>query len=101
MNNLSSIVSPSPLRLAPIRLAARTYSKQEVALRWFCTDSTTSLYVKRNAVRQMRSYIRRNPDLEEALITMGYTATSKTISWGVVQLLLSHYTHLPIEVCER
>ena len=48
-------------------IEARPYATQEVALKWFSIEGNITSNPKQNAVRNMRNYIKRHRDLQEAL----------------------------------
>ena len=81
------IRKPTPQEELCYSLEARPYATQEVALKWFSIEGNITSNPKQNAVRNMRNYIKRHRDLQEALAREGYRSYMRSLSPVLVQLI--------------
>ena len=77
-------------------LEARPYATQEVALKWFSIEGNITSNPKQNAVRNMRNYIKRHRDLQEALAREGYRSYMRSLSPVLVQLIVTHRSKMKV-----
>ncbi len=77
-------------------IEARPYATQEVALKWFSIEGNITSNPKQNAVRNMRNYIKRHRDLQEALAREGYRSYMRSLSPVLVQLIVAHRSKMKV-----
>jgi hypothetical protein len=77
-------------------IEARPYATQEVALKWFSIEGNITSNPKQNAVRNMRNYIKRHRDLQEALAREGYRSYMRSLSPVLVQIIVTHRSKMKV-----
>ncbi len=90
------IRKPTPQEELCYSLEARPYATQEVALKWFSIEGNITSNPKQNAVRNMRNYIKRHRDLQEALAREGYRSYMRSLSPVLVQLIVTHRSKMKV-----
>ncbi|MFC2269596.1 MAG: DUF4248 domain-containing protein, partial [Porphyromonas endodontalis] len=90
------IGKPTPQEELCYSLEARPYATQEVALKWFSIEGNITSNPKQNAVRNMRNYIKRHRDLQEALAREGYRSYMRSLSPVLVQLIVTHRSKMKV-----
>ena len=90
------IRKPTPQEELCYSLEARPYATQEVALKWFSIEGNITSNPKQNAVRNMRNYIKRHRDLQEALAREGYRSYMRSLSPVLVQIIVAHRSKMKV-----
>ena len=90
------IRKPTPQEELCYSLEARPYATQEVALKWFSIEGNITSNPKQNAVRNMRNYIKRHRDLQEALAREGYRSYMRSLSPVLVQHIVAHRSKMKV-----
>lgn len=88
----------NPLEERHYSLEARPYATQEVALKWFSIEGNITSNPKQNAVRNMRNYIKRHQDLQEALYQEGYRTYMRSLSPVLVQHIVAHRSKMKVVI---
>lgn len=98
MTHHSSNLAGTPIPKKVYCLEARPYTTQEVALKWFSLEGSVTCNPKQNAVRNMRNYIKRHSDLQEALQSQGYTSYMRSLSPILVQQIIEHRSQMTVAI---